>query len=353
MTDALRDLPSPRVRPSPAEPLAALATLGDAGALPASVAGAVLDHVQRRLDAGGATPVDGAQWPAGWPAPAQALPAVDALAQLESDIVAHLLAQGRLDAGALEAVHIEVAAARARILAQAGHSPQTLQQALEARDRQLSIATHELRTPISSILLNLQMLERVSRERGSLDADGVAKLLEVPSRQLRRLARMVGLLLDAAQVEAERLVLNPEPLDLSELVQDAAARLQELARARDCSITLQGCQPLPGLWDRLRMEQVITNLLTNAIKYGGGRVEVRTERGTHAAIVVRDHGAGIAPEDRERIFKPFERLPSGGKDDGAGLGLYIVREIVRAHGGRIDVQSAPGRGSTFTVLLPI
>jgi signal transduction histidine kinase len=354
VTDALRDPPSPDARPPRAASLAAVAAGWDASdPLPAAVVHGVLDHVQRRLDAGGATPVDGADWPAGWPTQAHALPAMAALARLESEIVAELLARGALDAETLQAVHVECAAARERVLANAGHGPQTVQQALEARDRQLSIATHELRTPISSILLNLQMLERVSRERGTLDAASVGKLLEVPSRQLRRLARMVGLLLDAAQVEAERLVLNPEPLDLCELVQDAAARLQELAHARGCRLTLEACQPLPGLWDRLRMEQVITNLLTNAIKYGGGRVEVRTERGAHAVISVRDHGLGIPPEDQARIFKPFERLASSGKEDGAGLGLYIVNEIVRAHGGRIELQSAVGQGSTFTVLLPI
>lgn len=354
MTDALRDLPRPDARPPRAASLAAVAAGWDlSDDLPAAVVHGVLDHVKRRLDAHGATPVDGADWPSGWPTQAQALPAMVALARLEAQLVAELLERKALDAQTLRAVQVECAAARERVLAHAGHGPQTVQQALEARDRQLSIATHELRTPISSILLNLQMLERVSRERGTLDAAAVEKLLEVPSRQLRRLARMVGLLLDAAQVEAERLVLHPEPLDLCELVQESAARLQDLAHARGCTLTLEACQPLPGLWDRLRMEQVITNLLTNAIKYGGGRVEVRTERGTHAAISVRDHGIGIAPEDQARIFKPFERLPSGGKEDGAGLGLYIVNEIVRAHGGRIDLESEVGRGSTFTVSFPI
>lgn len=353
MTDALRDLPSPDARPFQASPVAALADdWRDSDTLPPAVVLGVLDRVQRRLQAAGATPVDGADWPPGWPPPSQALRALVGFADLESQVVAHLLAAGVLDAASLRAVHIEFAACRERILTHAGHGPQTVQQALDARDRQLSIATHELRTPISSILLNLQLLERVSRERGTLDAEAIARLLEVPSRQLRRLAGMVALLLDAAQVEAERLVLKPEPLDLCDLVHDAADRLQELARARGCTIVLEGCEPLPGLWDRLRMEQVVTNLLTNAIKYGGDRVEVRTQRGEHAAIVVRDHGHGILPEDRERIFNPFERLASGRGEDGAGLGLFIVREIVRAHGGRIVVDSTPGAGSTFTVLLP-
>jgi signal transduction histidine kinase len=103
----------------------------------------------------------------------------------------------------------------------------------------------------------------------------------------------------------------------------------------------------------MRIEQVITNLVTNAIKYGGGRVDVRAGRDAQGAFVaVRDNGEGIAGEDHHRIFEPFERLPATAGEDGAGLGLYIVREIVRAHGGAITVESVPGEGATFLVRLP-
>lgn len=353
MTDATPDLPSSATPAAASVVVAAFAGgVQDAPVLPAGAVAGLLDRVRRRLAAGGSPPVDGSHWPAGWPSPGQVLPAVAALSDLEAELAATLLEQGKLDADALRAIHIEFAAARDRVLASANAAPQTLQEALAARDRQLSIATHELRTPISSILLNLQMLERASRERGPLDAATVSRLLAVPSRQLRRLARMVGLLLDVAQVEAERLQLHPEPLDLCELVHDAANRLHELANANGCTICLDGCEPLAGMWDRLRLEQVVTNLLTNAIKYGGGRVEVGTRRADMALITVRDHGPGIPPEDRERIFQPFERLGPTAGEDGAGLGLYIVREIVRAHGGRIAIADAPDQGTVFTVSLP-
>ena len=270
---------------------------------------------------------------------------------LECECLQALLAAQALDARALALVHGVFASARA--LAAQGDASADLQRALEARDRQLSIATHELRTPISSILLNLQMLERTAQLKGPLDSEAIARALAVPSRQLRRLTRMVDLLLDSAQVENERLVLDPQALDLCELVHDAAGRLAERFRAAGCILSLDACEPVRGHWDRLRLEQVVTNLLTNAIKYGGGRVEVRAQGGAQAMIVVRDHGPGIAAEDRERIFQPYERLRSSGSEDGAGLGLYIVREIVRAHGGHIEVTGEPGQGTAFTVLLPI
>lgn len=228
-----------------------------------------------------------------------------------------------------------------------------LQQALEARDRQLSIATHELRTPLSSVLLNLQLLERTARTRGALDHATVQRLLAVPLRQISRMTRMVDLLLDAARVESARLVLDRQPVDLCELVHDVAGRLAEMARQAGCRIELHDCRPVPGRWDRLRLEQVVHNLVTNAIKYGGGFVEILTHADREACIEVRDRGLGIGVEDRERIFQPYERLDSAAQEDGAGLGLYIVREIVQAHGGRIAVAGTRGQGSVFTVHLPL
>ena len=279
--------------------------------------------------------------------PAEVVPALDTM---EFEALAALQEEGLLDRATLAKVHSIFSEARAEL---AGRQGPSVEQALAARDHQLSVATHELRTPISSILLNLQLLERTARTRGSLDADAILKLLAVPSRQLRRLISMVDLLLASAQVENERLVLDVQPMDLCELVHDVAARLDEVARAAGCDLDLGDCHSVKGAWDRLRLEQVVHNLLTNAIKYGGGKVQVHTDQDGEARIVVRDNGRGIAPEDQERIFQPYERVHGGGSEEGAGLGLYIVREIVRAHGGRIDVDSRPGAGATFVVRLPI
>lgn len=283
--------------------------------------------------------------PTGWPLRSQvpaALAAVDALAL---ECLTDLLQQGRLDATLLAGVQAVFARARAAIaLPDPGKDTLTLEASLAARDRQLSVATHELRTPLASIRLNLEVLQRQAEMKDSLDAAAVAKLLEIPTRQVRRLSHMVDRLLDAAQVESERLVLHREQLDLCALVHDVAARLAELARASGCTLVLHDCMPVVGEWDRVRLEQVVSNLLTNAVKYGGGRVEVTAESDPGFALLrVADHGAGIRPEDRVRIFEPYERLRSAAREDSAGLGLYIVREIVLAHGGRVMVDDQIGR----------
>jgi signal transduction histidine kinase len=292
--------------------------------------------------------------PPGWPLAEQVAPALAALEQLSQEALTALLDAGELGSGRLQAVLSAFAAAREVLSARAPDDPHvTVEQALAARDRQLTIATHELRTPISSITLNLQLLERTARNKESLPSAAVLKLLEIPSRQLRRLAHMVDRLLDAAQVESGRLVLHREPVDLCELVHDVGRRMVELAKTHGCELGFEDCHSVHGEWDRLRLEQVFDNLLTNAIKYGGDRVRVTVQGGAQARVEVRDRGPGIPPEDRERIFEPYERLNSAAGEDGAGLGLYIVREIVRAHGGHIEVQGGPGAGTAFIVTLPI
>jgi signal transduction histidine kinase len=225
----------------------------------------------------------------------------------------------------------------------------------DARDRHLSVLMHEFRTPISSIKLNLEILERTAHQEGAIDAEKVARILEVPKRQLTRLARMVDRLLDVAQLESDRLVLDRERIDLCDLVEDAAERLGAEAAKAGCDLRLDLERPVEGYWDRLRLEQVTTNLIANAVKYGGPcvvTINVRRGAGGQAELVVTDKGDGIAADDQQRIFEPFERAAIGSQQDGAGLGLYIVRQIVAAHEGLVQVTSHPGDGATFTVLLP-
>jgi signal transduction histidine kinase len=214
---------------------------------------------------------------------------------------------------------------------------------------------HEFRTPISSIKLNLELFERTAQQQGALDAATVARLLEIPKRQLNRLSRMVDRLLDVAQVESDRLVLDRERVDLCDLVQDAVERIGAEATKAGCELRLVLDRPVEGCWDRLRLEQVTTNLLANAVKYGGpSLVTARVRQGEdgHAELTVSDGGDGIAEDDHQRIFEPFERAAAGSQQDGAGLGLYIVREIVAAHGGRVQVKSHRGDGAAFSVRLP-
>lgn len=331
-----------------------------ARALPVAVQDAILDELRARIGPSGAAAAAAITFPPHWPARGHAWAALDALAAFEFHVLRHLAGVALPEAAtdALTRVHETFARVRdALARTAAGRSESNapaLQRALEKRDRQLSVATHELRTPLASILLNLQMLERAAQAGHLVDSASLLRLLAIPMRQLRRLRHMVDKLLDVAQVESDRIVLQLETVDLCDLVHDSVARLEALARERGCVVQASHCEPVTGRWDRVRLEQVVTNLLTNAVKYGGGaaRVAASTD-GRQAVLVVEDRGGGIPAADRERIFEPYERLAATNGEDGAGLGLYIVREIVRAHGGTIAVAPRTGGGTVFTVRLPI
>jgi signal transduction histidine kinase/FixJ family two-component response regulator len=228
------------------------------------------------------------------------------------------------------------------------------QEAIQARDEFLSIASHELKTPLTSLQAHVQMLLR-GVQKGQLPAaEQLEKRLERAEQASKRLVQLINGLLDVSRISAGRLELEPERVELVEVVREVAARFgPELAEA-GCVLQLIADSPTVGNWDRFRVEQVLNNLLSNAVKYGPGRpiqVRVEAEEGT-ARLAVRDFGIGIAPEQIERIFARFERAVPARNYGGLGLGLYIVRQIVEAHGGTIQVESQPGAGSTFTVELP-
>jgi signal transduction histidine kinase len=165
---------------------------------------------------------------------------------------------------------------------------------------------------------------------------------------------LVSRLLGVAQISGGQLRLTPVDVDLAVIARDVAQRFEpELEWAR-CSLALRADTPVAGRWDRLRLEQVIGNLLANAIKYGAGapvEIEVTTD-GPRARIVVRDHGIGVAPEEHERIFARFGRADGARAFKGLGLGLWIVRQIVEACGGTVSLDSRLGAGATFMVDLP-
>jgi signal transduction histidine kinase len=178
--------------------------------------------------------------------------------------------------------------------------------------------------------------------------------VEVAQRQVRKLASLVDGLLDVTRISAGRLQLDLEDVDLAELAREVVARAEPEASRLGSPIQVEAEAAVVGRWDRLRLDQVITNLVSNAIKYGAGkpiRVQVAVE-GDRACVTVRDEGIGIAAGDLKRIFDRFERAVSGRHYGGLGLGLYITRRIVEALGASIEVESAPAEGSAFTVRLP-
>lgn len=227
-----------------------------------------------------------------------------------------------------------------------------LRRAVEARDEFVAVASHELRTPLAALQLQLDNALREARRAERGGPPFVAQL-EAAQRQVGRLSRMVEQLLDVSQIAAGRLSLELERVDLSDLVRDVLERMRDpLARA-GCSVTVEQHGTAVGLWDRLRLEQVVTNLLANASKYGAGKpIEVRVEAESgRARLSVVDHGIGIDDADQERIFDRFERAVSTRHYGGLGLGLFIVGRILAALGGRIRVESRLGQGATFVVEL--
>jgi two-component system sensor kinase FixL len=228
------------------------------------------------------------------------------------------------------------------------------QEEVRERDEFLSIASHELRTPVTALQLQLQLLQRTAgRSSEALPAILLQKV-EGLERQTRRIALLVNELLDVSRMRLGRFELKLEEADLAQLAREAVEQLRDEVERTGSTLSFLA-QPAVGRWDRLRIEQVVTNLVANAVKFGEGRpiiVSVGAGPG-RARITVEDHGIGIAQEDQSRVFGRFERAVPSRNFGGLGLGLYITREIVEAHGGTIQLTSSPGSGSVFTVELPM
>ena len=243
---------------------------------------------------------------------------------------------------------------RKRAEAEREHLLTELSEAVRLRDEFLSVASHELKTPLTSLSLKLQSLDGAThREPGTSVTRLAGKDLELLRRQVRRLSVLVDDLLDVSRIRLGRLKLEPEPVNLTALVQEVVARFDLEAERAVCALDVR-VEPVTGTWDRVRMEQVVSNLLSNALKYGAGQpIRVQLEaQGERIRLTVEDRGIGIEPKVLGRIFGKFERGVSDRHYGGLGLGLYVTKQIVEAMGGTIQVTSEPGKGATFTVELP-
>ena len=233
---------------------------------------------------------------------------------------------------------------------------QRARRAIQIRDEFLSIASHELKTPLMSLQLQVESIEmlREAQPSATLSDDKVVNKLRVVDRQVSRLTRLIQNLLSVTRIISGRIELAREPLAIEQVVEAVVGQMQDLIERSRCRLDVQIEPGLEGAWDRMHLEMVITNLLANAIKYGaGGLVEVSGRRASNMLeLSVRDHGIGLSPDQQARIFVRFERAVPPEHYGGLGLGLWIVQQIVAAHGGTVLVDSTPGSGSTFTVRLP-
>jgi len=227
-------------------------------------------------------------------------------------------------------------------------------EATRVRDELLVTASHELRTPLTAVLLQMQSLERSLALGGDkLDRDALLARAQKAVHQTRRLATLVDEMLDVARLTSGKMWLSLEDVDLNEVVESVAARLRARANGAGCDLQLKTNGAAHGQWDKRRVEQIVDNLVSNAIKFAPETpIEIRTGTdGDSAVLMVRDGGPGVAADDVNRIFERFENADR--PRAGLGLGLYLTRQLALAHGGSVDVTSEPGRGATFTVRLPI
>jgi PAS domain S-box-containing protein len=225
------------------------------------------------------------------------------------------------------------------------------QEAIRLRDEFLSIAAHELKTPLTALQLQLQSVKKLMDSLESRVATKIGRAL----RSTTRLSDLVETLLDVSRISTGQLTLHPVRFDLVDTVKDLTERLSEAAAMADCPLRVRDGQPIEGTWDRLRIEQVITNLLSNAFKYASGRpIEISMAReGAEALLVITDQGPGLPEKDLPRLFRRFERAASMSHYGGLGLGLYVSREIVEAHGGSLSAENPPEGGARFTIRLPM
>lgn len=233
-----------------------------------------------------------------------------------------------------------------------------LERTIGSRDELIGLVGHELRNPLSPVFLQAYhlMAEVRKSKSGVVSAEWLIPRLDLFLRGLDRLLERLNRLMDLSALQSpDGITLVEEELDLSRVAEEVAAAMAREAETASCSVQVSTPGPMVGRWDRARLEQIVANLLANAIRFAAGsRIEiaVHARPDDMAAVVVRDHGPGIADDVRSRLFERFERGDTRHHKGGLGLGLWIVRRLSETMGGSVAVDSQPGRGARFTVTLP-
>lgn len=249
----------------------------------------------------------------------------------------------------------EELARRSALAYENSHLYQLSQEAIEIRNDFLSIASHELNTPITSLKLQLQMVRRklLSEATQKFDQNSFTKSIDSSVMHVDRLIKLVGVLLDVSRIQSGKFTYNFEDFNAKDAVNEILERNIDILTDSHCKVTIHNEQDIQVRWDRTRFEQVLTNILNNAIKYAPGEIELKVEpQGEEVVISLSDHGEGIQKDKLITIFDRFERLNSNQNVGGLGLGLYIVKQIVEGHGGSVTVESDTGQGTTFIIKLP-
>lgn len=234
---------------------------------------------------------------------------------------------------------------------------QSLQKEIRSRDEFLSIASHELKTPLTSMLLQTQTalhnIRNVSVARFSFES--LLKMLESVENQTKRLSKMINDLLAVSVITVGNLQLEYEEIDLNELIKgvltDFAARIEK----ENYTVSFEPKEKIVGSWDKIRIEQAVSNFISNALKYGNHKpIEIKTSKGKNTAeLSIKDNGIGISKQQQKIIFELFQRAVTPEQYKGLGVGLYITQKIISAHGGSVEVNSNPNKGSEFTMKLPL
>ncbi|MCH4901761.1 MULTISPECIES: hybrid sensor histidine kinase/response regulator [Pseudomonas] len=232
-----------------------------------------------------------------------------------------------------------------------------LEQAVRMRDDFMSIVAHEVRTPLNGLILETQLRKmHLARDNAAaFTLDKMHAMVDRDERQIKSLIRLIEDMLDVSRIRTGKLSIRPSRFDLAQLVGTLLENFAQQIEAAETEVSFTATEPVEGQWDEFRIEQVVSNLLTNALRYGGkSPIQVRVYReGNEARVEVQDQGIGISEENQKRIFQQFERVSAKTVVAGLGLGLFISEQIVAAHGGSIVVESKINEGALFRVCLPL